>query len=224
MPGKYYEAYNDRYQQVHQKGLQWFSAEPSGIVLEVMGEFGTKSSANILEIGCGEGRDACCLLEKGYHVLATDVSPAAIRFCREKWEQWADRFRVLDCLRDRLDDRYDFIYAVAVLHMLVADEDRTGFYRFVARQLSDDGIALIGTMGDGTFEVRSDIRKAFDLQSRTHEQTGQTVLVANTSCRVVTFETFLREIKDNGLSVVKHGITAVEPDFPEMMYAVVKRA
>ena len=50
------------------------------------------------------------------------------------------------------------------------------------------------------------------------------VQVAGTPCRMVSFETFCRELRRNGLAVLPQGFTAVEPDFPQMMYAVVKRA
>ena len=47
--------------------------------------------------------------------------------------------------------------------------------------------------------------------------------IAGTSCRTVSFPVFEQEIMRNGLITVKRGITAVEPDFPQMMYAVVRR-
>ena len=81
---------------------------------------------------------------------------------------------------------------------------------------------MICTMGDGIMERQSDIRTAFDLQERIHEQTGTAVKIAGTSCRVVSFPAFRRELAENGLTVVKEGMTAIEPDFPCMMYAVVK--
>ena len=37
---KYYEAYDDRYRQVHAENLQWFAEVPSKIVAEVIGRFG----------------------------------------------------------------------------------------------------------------------------------------------------------------------------------------
>lgn len=50
---KYYEAYNDRYRQVHEAGLQWFTQSPTPIVAEVMERFRISSSARVLKIGCG---------------------------------------------------------------------------------------------------------------------------------------------------------------------------
>lgn len=221
---EYYRAYDDRYRQVHQQNLRWFTEAPSPIVGETIAQFGIRPDQPILEIGCGEGRDAGFLLNGGYNILATDISPNAVSFCRRDFPQWAERFQVLDCVSQRLDTKFDFIYAVAVIHMLVKDAHRDGFYRFIREQLTVNGIALIGTMGDGQFERASDIANAFDLQERTHEQTGQTVYIASTSCRIVSFATFREELSRNGLAIVKEGMTAIEPDFPRMMYAIVKRA
>jgi len=58
---------------------------------------------------------------------------------------------------------FDFIYSVAVIHMLVLDEDRNAFYQFIRSHLRQDGIALICTMGDGNVEMQSDIGKAFEI-------------------------------------------------------------
>lgn len=40
----------------------------------------------------------------------------------------SESFAVMDCLRNGTDELFDFIYAVAVVHMLVPDEDRNGFW------------------------------------------------------------------------------------------------
>ena len=220
----YYEAYDDRYKQVHEEALQWFSEEPSPIVAEIISEFGLTPTDKMLEIGCGEGRDAGFLLAKGYDVLATDISGEAVAFCQKKFPDQKECFAVLNCVTDRLNQRFEFIYAVAVLHMLVLDGDRDGFYQFIADHLKPDGVALIGTMGDGSFELQSDISTAFDLQERTHGESGKNLKIAGTSCRVVSFARFEQELTRNGLVIVKQGVTAVEPDFPQMMYAVVKRS
>lgn len=218
---KYYEAYDDRYRQVHEKKLQWASDAPSPIVSLVMERFGISTDAQILELGCGEGRDARFLLTRGYQVTATDISPEAIAYCRRENPEFAEHFQVLDCVAGEWDGKFDLIYAVAVIHMLVEDTHRAAFYRFIRDHLTEKGIALICTMGDGTVERKSDISTAFDLQERTHGESGEKLLLAGTSCRMVSWESFLREIAENGLKTADHGLTSVEPDFPVMMYAVV---
>ncbi len=217
----YYKAYEQRYRQVHERDLQWSSDTPSPIVSQIMDEFNLPTDGRILEIGCGEGRDASFLLNRGCDLLATDVSPESISWCRKRMPDHADSFQVLDCLRDNLNERFDYIYAVAVVHMLVPDPDRDGFCQFLRRHLKPDGIGLICSMGDGTMERSTDIRTAFDLQQRTHGQTGETLKIAATSCRMVSFPTFQEELERNGLRILKTGLTSAEPDFPVMMYAVV---
>lgn len=221
---KYYEAYDDRYRQVHEKALQWASDTPSAIILEAMEKYGIGKEASILELGCGEGRDAVQLMRRGYALAATDISPEAIRYCREKNPEFSGRFQVLDCVAGKLDEQFDFIYAVAVIHMLVEDNDRAAFYRFIREHLKEKGIGLVCTMGDGTMERKSDVSTAFCLQERTHGETGEKLLLAGTSCRMVTRETFLREIRENGLETLETGLTSVEPDFPVMLYAIVKKS
>lgn len=223
MEKKYYEAYDDRFRQIHEQNLQWFSEAPSPIVAETICEFSISAQSKLLEIGCGEGRDAYPLLLRGFDLLAADVSQEAIAFCQRKFHDFAAHFQVVNCITETLGRTFDFIYAVAVLHMLVLDNDRNAFYRFIREHLTSDGIALICTMGDGNFERRTDIRTAFDLHERIHERSGKSVHIAGTSCRIVNFQTFKEELARNGLDLLKEGVTAVEPDFPQMMFAIVKK-
>lgn len=220
---KYYEAYDERYKQVHGENLRWASDCPSPIVEQTIKKWGVRQEQKSLELGCGEGRDAGFLLGRGYDLLATDISPEAIRCCKEDHSGHEAAFQVLDCVAGKLDQRFDFIYAVAVVHMLVEDADRDGFYSFIREHLTENGVALICTMGDGTMERSLDISTAFELQQRTHQQSGKTLHIAGTSCRMVSFEIFRQELARNGLRIEEEGLTAVEPDFPVMMYAVVKR-
>lgn len=222
MGKKYYEAYDDRYKQIHEQDLQWSSEMPSKIVVETIQSFSLPTNSKILEIGCGEGRDAYSLLIQGFDVLATDLSPEAVSYCKKKFPDFSAHFQVVDCLTEKLCVKFDFIYAVAVIHMFVSDNDRDAFYNFIREHLSSNGIALICTMGDGHFERQTDIYTAFDLVERIHGETGKTVEIANTSCRIVSFATFEEELARNGLEMIKQGITAVEPDFPQMMFAQVK--
>ncbi len=217
----YYEAYDDRYRQVHGLGLNWSSMVPTGIVTEVMNRHAV--TGRILEIGCGEGRDAVPLLDRRYDVLATDLSPEAISWCRNRFPRYKERFACLDCLRDRLAEKFDFIYAVAVLHILVEDGDRQNFFRFFRDQLTDSGIGLICTMGDGHAEFSSDTALAFQRQERIHQESGRRLSIAGTSCRVVSGETFFAELKESGLEILELGMTQSPPDFSRMLYAVVKR-
>ena len=170
---KYYEAYDERYKQIHYMNLEWEANVHSPIIDEIIAKLKLNHQSKILELGCGEGRDA--------------------------------------------------IDSIAVLHMLVLEEHRNKFLAFVREHLNENGYGLILTMGDGEMERSSDISNAFDKQERVHVETGTKVCIASTSCKIVSFTTLEREIEENGLSIVEKGITAIEPGFPMIMYAIVKK-
>lgn len=218
---KYYEAYDERYKTVHRSGYSWSGFERSPIVPETIEKYGLTTENTMLEIGCGEGRDANVLLQHGYDLLATDISPEAISYCQARLPEYADSFAVLDCINGVHSMRYDFIYAIAVVHMLVENRDRKAFYDFIYHHLNDNGIALVCTMGDGESEMQSDTSKAFELQLRDHPS-GE-MLVAATSCRMVSFAAFETELKENGFAIIDKGFTEAMPSFNCLMYAVIKR-
>ena len=229
----YYEAYEDRYKTIHALGHAWSSDRPTPIVGEILARYGVPKTAALLELGCGEGRDALPLLRAGWKLLATDLSPEAVAWCQNQALDYTDRFRVLDCLdselpenaptpNGELPERFDFIYAVAVLHMLTEDEDRARFFAFLRDHLTEQGLALVCTMGDGENELRSDPAKAFDPAERDHP--AGLVTVAATSCRIVSFDTLIREIEQASLTILETGLTPSPPDFDRLMFAVVKKA
>ena len=215
---KYYEAYEERYKAAHAKGVSWMSSQKTPIVERILQKYRIQKDGKLLEIGCGEGRDAGPLLEKGYDLLAADISGEAIAYCKKVMPAWSGHFKVMDCLADESNTLFDFIYSVAVIHMLVHEEDRRGFYRFIERHLKPGGLTLICTMGDGIHEMQTDTDRAFDLQERDHPS-GK-MKVASTSCRIVSFETFRRELTANGFRIIETGITEALPDFDSLMYAV----
>ena len=221
MEKKYYEAYEERYKVAHEKGVSWMSNEPTPIVLEKLKSQKITSEDLILEIGCGEGRDSKSVLKAGYRLLATDISSTAIEYCKKLCPEYQTNFEVLDCLTECLENKFQFVYAIAVIHMLVLDEDRDRFYQFIYHHLAENGVALICSMGDGQAEMQSDITKAFEIQERNHE--AGPMMVAGTSCRMVSFSTFEEELQRNRLEIIEKGITSGLPDFDRLMYAVVKK-
>ena len=221
MEKKYYQAYEDRYKVIHEKGLSWSSEQCSPIVMDTIKKYNISRNHKLLEIGCGEGRDSRVVLENRYNLFAADISNEAIEYCKKYMPEFKNHFSVLDCLSNDMNETFDFIYGIAVIHMLVLDNDRDGFYQFIYHHLNDDGIALICTMGDGDFEMQSDINKAFELQERNHE-IGK-VMVAGTSCRMVSFDTFEKELNRNQFEIIEKGITQALPDFDCLMYAIVKK-
>lgn len=219
----YYNAYDERYKKVHEKKLSWTVDNNSEIIEKTINKYNISIDSIILEIGCGEGRDARYLLNKGYNVSATDVSEEAIRYCKEHDKEHSTNYSVLDVLDNSDNQEYDFIYSIACIHMLVLDEDRTKYYDFIYNHLKKDGLALILSMGDGQIESKSNISDAYNEVKRVHTETKEEMLLPATSCRIVNMDNFIKEAKSSNLKILESGVTSIIPEFNEIMYIVVKK-
>ena len=219
---KYYEAYEERYKKIHSEtGLAWAGDRPSPTLEILLKKYKATKSSTILEIGCGEGQNALNLISKGYNVSASDVSPEAIRWCCRQARLMnlpENRFFTLDVLNNNLKEKYDFIISVAVLHMLVEDEDRINFLKFINSHLNKNGKAFIIIMGDGVQTRKTDPNIAFDLADRPFGD--KTVQVASTTCRMVTWSEFKGELKKAELNIVETFIDTTISGFLSSMVAV----
>ncbi|WDV46542.1 class I SAM-dependent methyltransferase [Clostridiaceae bacterium M8S5] len=120
---KYYHAYNERYKQVHEKGILWFSSDHTPEVHDWIEYYGISKYSNICEIGCGEGRDAISLAEKGFNITAVDISKEAIKKCKELSREKSIEVNwivsdAIDLQKD-VNMKFDYIYSIGTLHMLV---------------------------------------------------------------------------------------------------------
>lgn len=224
---KYYKAYEERYKTYHQQEKMAWAGDRASFILKDLFEkyIPNKSSAKILEIGCGEGQNAIYLMNEGYNIEASDVSKEAINWCKTEARKNGlnkEKFFVLDALENNFSKKYDLIYSISTLHMLVLDEDRKKFLDFVCNHLNDTGVAVISIMGDGINEKNdTDITKSFDIVERNIN--GKTVKVAATSCRIVNWKTFFEEIANSNLSILEHEICKEISGFPSSMLVVLKK-
>lgn len=220
----YYKAYEKRYKQVYNENSLWSSRENTKDVLNAIETLNLTKNNKILDLGCGEGRDAIILLEKGYNLLAVDYSNTVIKKCNELTNNlYINNFKQLDIITDSLNEKYDFIYSVAVLHMFLTKEHRNKYYSFIYRHLNDKGYALIGTMGNGTENYESNINDSFDNVKRVILNNNKKINVAATSCKIVNWSQLENEIKENNLIITKKWISQEVPEFKNMMFALIKR-
>ena len=224
MKNDYYKAYDKRYRQTYENNSLWEISERTKEVIDTLKKYKITKNSNILELGCGEGRDAIYLLDNGYNVLGVDYSFAVIDKCNELTNyKYVNNFKQLDLIENSLNEKFDFIYSVAVIHMFVLDEHRNKFYNFIYDHLKDNGIALIISMGDGVLEINSDLEKAFDDTKRVNINTNKEIMVASTSCRVKKMDEMKKEIQLNNLEILEEKIIDDVPSFNKCMLFIVKK-
>lgn len=102
-----------------------------------------KPNARVLDIGCGQGRDALFIARLGHHVTAVDLASAGIRqLCEDAAKEDLDIQAIVADIRDVVPTRhYDVIVIDRTLHMLPRNDQLTvlrGLLPFTA-----DGAAVL---------------------------------------------------------------------------------
>lgn len=106
--------YEERYQK---EGYYW-GIEPNDLAFEVLKRKYPTRPLRLLEIGCGEGRDAVFFAKNGFIVTAFDATESGI----EKAKRLAEihgvevNFFKADLRQFRAEETYDVIYSSGVFH------------------------------------------------------------------------------------------------------------
>ena len=122
----------------------FWGVQPSGMCLKVLELLPPIRPIKILDIGCGEGKDAVFFARCGYDVSAFDVSEAGL----EKTKRLADTARVhvrtfrANMSDYRLDEKYDVLFSSGALHYIKPElrDEVMGNYK---SHVTDDGIVAL---------------------------------------------------------------------------------
>ena len=112
-----------------------------------------KPIKNILEIGCGQGRDALFFSEKGYFVETFDISENAIKFVNETKESF--NIKNLNAIIYDVQESFpysnnffDFVYSNLALQFFNL-ESLEKIFENIYRVMKDDAIILFSTKKKG---------------------------------------------------------------------------
>lgn len=221
---KYYEAYEERYKDVYKNNILWSSLKETKEVLNTIDKYNITKKDNILDLGCGEGRDTIYLLNKGYNVLGIDYSNTVINKCNEITNnKYKDKFIAFDIFKDKLDIKFDFIYSVAVIHMFIDKKDRNKYYNFIYNHLNNNGYSLIISMGDGVTNYKTKKKDSFNRDYKINMNDNKKYLITNTSCNIVDINTLTKELINNNLNIIDIWISNNVPGFTKSICALVKK-
>jgi SAM-dependent methyltransferase len=124
----------------------------------------------VLELGCGTGRDARAFFRAGYSVLGVDYSATAIERARAEVDPPGGlRFRrtdALTALRDTLSDSLSAVYAHAV-YMMLPEDELEGVFDEVRRTLHPGGLHLFAVRSTTDPVAGQGVEVAPDVWQRT---------------------------------------------------------
>jgi ubiquinone/menaquinone biosynthesis C-methylase UbiE len=106
----------------------FWGTEPGSLIKKLAESIGTFDNLNVLDVGCGEGKNAAYLASHGATVLAVDISETAINNGRRHFPVFESvTWKVADVLDLSFPaNTFDIVVAYGILHCLSsADEVAT---------------------------------------------------------------------------------------------------
>lgn len=140
------------YEDAYNKEKYFWGLEPSYMCLKILEYMPPIRPLKLLDVGCGEGKDAVFLARCGYQVSAFDISDAGL----EKLKRLSDHAKVsvrafkADIWEFRLDEKYDIIYSSGALHY-IKPELRKEIVENYKQNISKDGIVALHVFVDKPF-------------------------------------------------------------------------
>ena len=108
------------YENKYNQNTYYWGLKPSLICYEVLKFMPPIKSLKLLDIGCGEGRNAVFFARNGYNVTAFDLSRTGIEKTKRLAEQAGVAITTIqaDINQFRLTEEYDILFSTGVLHYI----------------------------------------------------------------------------------------------------------
>ncbi|NOZ29668.1 MAG: methyltransferase domain-containing protein [Chloroflexi bacterium] len=109
-------SYDDKYRQ---EGYYW-GVRPSALCYRVLALMPPERPLRLLDIGCGEGRNAVFFARNGYQVTAFDLSPVGVEKTRRMAREVGVSLEAFtaDLLEFRLEEPFDIFFSTGTLHFV----------------------------------------------------------------------------------------------------------
>jgi len=142
--------YDKRY---NKKGYYW-GKEPSTLAARILEIIKPSSDfrPNLLDLGCGEGRDTVYFALNGFNTTGLDLSAVGLEKARQyALESGADaKFILADVMDYKPGHKYDVIFSTGTLHFIPQESRQTYFDHYKSHTTSD-GINVISVLVDKPF-------------------------------------------------------------------------
>lgn len=147
--------------------LPWDTGQPEPLLVEFVTS-GALRPGRTLEIGAGTGTNAIWMADRGFDVLAVDISPLAVEKAQAKMNGRAFpcRFAVWDILAaPPPDGPFQFVFDRGCFHVFDEADERLRFAAQVAAALAPGGLwlSLIGSTEGPPREIGMPRRSAREI-------------------------------------------------------------
>lgn len=109
--------FRDRFNSKFRFNLHAFGTQSLDLVTNILKY---KKTGSVLDLGCGNGRNALFLLSKGFHVTGVDLSKVGLDLIRKKAGNYQGNIKLIlsDVTKLETDEKFDLVLAIGLLHFL----------------------------------------------------------------------------------------------------------
>lgn len=142
-----------RIDQIYKSSDEYYWGKaPSSMCYEVLKLRPPTRKLKVLDIGCGEGKDAVFFARNGYDVTGIEISDAGLNKARKLAEEAGVGIKLIsaDILKHRLDTCYDILFSSGALNC-IKPEMRDEIFENYKEHTSADGLNVFNIHIDKPF-------------------------------------------------------------------------
>ena len=150
--GENMDHFRTQYENLYACDGYYWGTRPADFLDDLIALRKPDASLRVLDIGCGEGKDAVYMAEKGYSVTAFDITESGIRKTKRMAAERGvkiDAF-VADINDFELDAQFDIIYSTGTIQYL-RDSEKDNFFAKLRRMTRPNGLHYFNVFVDKPF-------------------------------------------------------------------------
>jgi tellurite methyltransferase len=140
------------YEKWYEGDEYYWGLEPGDFLFELIKLCPPAVNTKVLDIGCGEGKDAVFMAEKGYDVTAFDLTENGIRKTIALAHKRGVKVNayVDDINTFETDEQYDIIFSTGTVQYIF-DENKEAFFKKLEKITKPNGIVFINVFVEKSF-------------------------------------------------------------------------
>ena len=140
------------YEKCYEGDDYYWGLEPGDFLEELIRLCPPASDKKVLDIGCGEGKDAVYMAQKGYLVTAFDLTDNGIKKTKAlAKERNVDINAYVDDINTfELKEKFDIVYSTGTVQYLF-DQNKKAFFEKIDQITNDDAVVYINVFVEKPF-------------------------------------------------------------------------
>lgn len=147
------EYFRTQYEKCYEGDGYYWGTEPASFLDDLLSAVNRDpSEVSVLDIGCGEGKDAVYMARKGCRVTAFDLTESGIRKTKKLAENAGVNVNafVADINDFETDEKFDIVYSTGTIQYLF-EENIASFFEIISKITNIGGIVYFNVFVDKPF-------------------------------------------------------------------------